>query len=97
MESRPEATTTSTGSSTSTPLVLRLGEDGARERQLVLLDAALLHVLALRGEEGVGHGAADGERVDDGEERLDHVDLVGDLGAAEDGDVGLLGPVGEAR
>ena len=40
----------------------------------------------LRLQERVGHGAADQERVDLVDQVLDHLDLVGDLGAAEDGD-----------
>ena len=45
--------------------------------------------MALGGEERVGHRAADEQRVDLGSSASMTVDLVGDLGAAEDRDVGL--------
>ncbi len=47
--------------------------------------------LALRVEEGVGHAAADDDGVGFVEEVVDDVDLVGDLGSADDGDEGLVG------
>ncbi len=40
--------------------------------------------------EGVGHAADDDQRVDLVEQVIDHVDLAGDLGAADDGDEGLF-------
>ena len=39
-------------------------------------------------EEGIGHAAADDQGVDLGQQVFDHLDLVADLGAAEDGDEG---------
>ena len=42
--------------------------------------------VALGSEEGVGHAAADDQGVDLGDQVVDDADLVGDLGAAEDGD-----------
>jgi len=46
--------------------------------------------LALGEEEGVGHRAADEERVGLVSSLLDDVDFVGDLGATEDRDEGAL-------
>ena len=43
-------------------------------------------LVALGGEERVGHGAADQHRVGDGEHVPDEADLVGDLEAAQDHD-----------
>ena len=68
----------------------RLLEDGAREGELVVLDLRGLEVCAACGEERVGHGAADEERVHLLEERVEHGDLVAHLRAAEDCDVRLL-------
>ena len=42
-------------------------------------------------EEGVGHAAADDHLVHLVDEVLDELDLVGDLGPAEDGEEGVLG------
>ena len=50
--------------------------------------------VALGGQEGIGHAAADDEGIHLLEEVIDDVELVGDLGAAEDGDEG---PLGSAR
>ena len=44
--------------------------------------------MALRGQEGVGHAASDDERVDLGRQDLEDGQLVGHLGAADDGDEG---------
>jgi hypothetical protein len=46
--------------------------------------AGLADAVALGGEEGVGHGASDEDRVRDPQHLLDDADLVGDLEAAED-------------
>ena len=70
--------------------ILRLGEERARQRQLVLLDARLADVRAAGLEKGVGHGAANEEGVDAADQVLEHADLVGDLGATDDGEVGPL-------
>ena len=66
----------------------RARASSARRRSRSLLDAASRRRrLPLRAEERVGHGAADQERVAPASSRLlDDADLVGDLGAAEDGD-----------
>ena len=52
--------------------------------------------IALGCEEGIGHAAADDELVALGQQILDDGDLVADLGATEDGDVGMLGIGGGA-
>ena len=49
---------------------------------------ALAHVQPLGGQEGVGHAAADEDCVDLGQQVGDDADLVGDLGAAQDGHEG---------
>ena len=46
---------------------------------------------ALREAEGVGHRAADQDLVTDAQQVVDHVDLVADLGPAQDRDEGPLG------
>ena len=58
---------------------------------LVGFDEGFAGGLALRVEEGVGHAAADEEGVGFVEQVVDDLDLVGDLGAADDGDEGLVG------
>ena len=63
-----------------------LGEELLGQIDLVALDEALADFLPLGEEEGVGHGAADQQRVGLGEELLDDGDLVGNLGSAEDRD-----------
>ena len=44
--------------------------------------------MALGVEEGVGHAAADGQRVQLGDQVVEQVELGGDLGAADDADHG---------
>ena len=66
--------------------VARVIEDVSGEVEAVALDEAGADGGALSGEEGIGHGAADADGVASGDEGVDDVDLVGDLGAAEDGD-----------
>src|SRR5262249_16320898 len=61
------------------------------EVDLVLLDERLADLVVLRLEEGVAHAAGDEDRVDLLEEVVDDLELVGDLGAAEDRDERLLG------
>ena len=53
--------------------------------------------VALRGEEREAHRAADDERVDDLQQRLDDAELVGDLRAAEHGDERALRVVAQAE
>ena len=50
----------------------------------IVLDQRLADRDAARLQEGVGHRPADAERVDLAEEVLDHLELVRDLGAADD-------------
>ncbi len=54
----------------------------------VALEQALAHAVVLRRQERVGHAAADDEPVDAVEERFEDLDLVGDLGPADDGGEG---------
>jgi hypothetical protein len=61
----------------------------------VLLEQRLADLVALRLEEGEAHAAADEQLVDLGQQRLDHRQLVGDLGAAEHHHVRLLGVLGD--
>ncbi len=84
------ATTTSWGSTSLSPA---RAEQLARQRHAVLLHQRGAGLQPLRAEEGVGHRPADEQAVDLGEQRLDDVDLPGDLGPAEDGDEGALGVV----
>ncbi len=51
------------------------------------------HLHALGGQEGEGHAAADDERVDLGGEHLEHGELVGHLGAADDRHEGTCWPI----
>ena len=60
--------------------------DVARRVEQVVLDERLADRQPARLEERVGHRAADEQRVDAGEQVLDHLELVGDLRAAEDRD-----------
>ena len=66
----------------------RLGVLDHRSRRilLVFLDQRLADRHAERLEEGVGHRAADQQAIDAAQHAFDHVDLVGDLGAADDRD-----------
>jgi len=69
------------------------GEDGPGRFQLVGLDQGLADIQALGFEKRVGHGAADQDVVGLADEVLDDRDLVGNLGPAQDGHVGLEGRV----
>ena len=78
------ATTTSTGRTTLTPFSSAAARI-ARASSTRSGSARLLPIgLALREQEGVGHAAADDHDVDLGEQVLEHLDLVADLGAADD-------------
>ena len=66
-------------------------ERGLGDVDLVGLDQRLAGGLAERVEEGVGHAAADQQRVGLVQQVVDDVDLAGDLGAADDGDEGPVG------
>ena len=51
---------------------------------------AVLHVQALGGQEGIRHAAADDELVAFGEQGFHNQDLVADLCAAENGNIGMF-------
>ena len=78
------ATTTSTGRTTRTPFFAAADEDPPRVLDAVGLGEALADRLALGEQERVGHAAAEDEHVDLREQVVDDLDLVRDLGAAED-------------
>ena len=73
------------------PCFSALCERGFGDVDLVGFDERLAGGLALGVEEGVGHAAADEDGVGLVEQVVDDFDLVGDLGAADDGDEGLVG------
>ena len=64
-------------------LIAEIGQKLLRQIDFVVLDQRLTRGLTLRFQERVSHGAADQQAVDDLAEVLDHFDLVGDLGAAQ--------------
>ncbi len=51
----------------------------------VVLGERLADIDAARGEEGIGHAAADDQVIDPGDEVPEHVQLGRDLGAADHG------------
>ncbi|EGJ78227.1 putative phosphoglycerate kinase [Streptomyces sp. Tu6071] len=65
------------------------------DRDLVLLEERGTDLVALGGEEGEDHAAADEDAVGTLQEVVDDAELVGDLGAAEDDGVGPLDVLGE--
>jgi len=67
------------------------GEGGFGDVDLVGFDQRFAGGLTLCVEEGVGHAAADDDGVRLIEQVVDHVNLVGDLGSADDGDEGFYG------
>ncbi len=73
-------------------LLFGLRKSGPGDIQLVELDERLADVLSLRLQKGVGHAAADDNGVDLFEQVVDDLDLIGDLGATDDGDEGLVRP-----
>ena len=82
----PSASTRSTGSRSS-----QLARLGVGQRPRAALDAVLSHREAPTSwpwarKKREAHRAADQDRVGQLEEALDHAELVGHLGAAEDGD-----------
>jgi hypothetical protein len=81
----------STGSSRLTPLALALSSAALAMSILSSSTSDLPVVTPLGALEGVSHAADDDQRVDLVEQVVDDVDLAGDLGAADDGDEGLLG------
>ena len=60
------------------------GHDALGVLDAVALEQGLAHAQVLCRQEGVGHAATDDELVDPVEERLEDLDLVGDLGPADD-------------
>ena len=66
-----------------------LVQDDESDLDLVVLDEGLADAEALGLQEGVSHGAADQDVIGLAEQALDDLDLVRDLGPAEDGHVGL--------
>ena len=80
------ATTWSLGSSSRCPLASAARATRARVLDAIGLDERGAHGLAARGEERVGHRAADQQHVGVRRERLEHGELVGDLGAAQEHD-----------
>ena len=89
------ATTTSVGSTISTPVSAARREVLPAGLDLVLLEEALAHLVALRLEEGEHHAAADQQLVGLAEQVVDHGELVADLRAAEHDHVGPLGVLGQ--
>ena len=71
---------------------LQVGPAGV---ELVLLEEALADLVALGLEEGEHHAAADEQLVGLAEQVVDDAELVGDLRAAEDHDVGPRGVDGQ--
>ena len=67
-------------------LVAGLGQQAARQLQLVVLDDRLADLQPLRLQERVRHAAADQQLVDAREQVLDDVDLARHLRPADDGD-----------
>jgi hypothetical protein len=65
-------------------LALGQGEDALRLLDQVALEQALADAVALGDEEGVGHAAADEQRVDLRQQVLEHGQLARHLGAADD-------------
>ena len=87
---KSSATTTSTGSTTL--------PDSSSRRQLSIWSSSSSESPTpqpLGGEEGEAHPAADQQRVDLRQQRLDHLQLVGDLRPAEHDGVGPLRVVGQ--
>ena len=87
------AATTSTG---STILPAARSSRSPAGVDHLLLEQRPADLVALRLEEREAHAAADQQRVDLGQQRLDHRQLVGDLRAAEHHHVRPLGLVGAA-
>ena len=69
---------------------LQVALDGV---DLVFLQQGGTHLVALGGQEGVGHAATDEETVGLAQQVGDDAELVGDLGAAEHHGVGALGVI----
>ena len=70
---------------------LGFGESFFGGLDLVGFEQRLADFLTLGFEEGVGHAAADEQRIDLAEQVVDDFDFVGDFGSAENRDEGPLG------
>ena len=71
-------------------LGLGLGHHFLTIVDLLVVHQGLADVVALGGQEGEGHAAADDQGVHLLQQVVDHVQLVGDLGTAQDGHEGTL-------
>ena len=91
------AATTSTGRTISTPRCSASARNPRTVSSWSASSSELADLVALGLEEGVAHAAADEQAVDAAEQVGDDAELVGDLGAAEDDDVGPLRLLGELR
>src|SRR5579885_2922817 len=69
------------------PAARGLGHQLGRELQFVILDPRTSDLNTARAHEGVGHGTADQDSVNPGQQITDNADFVGDLGAAENRDI----------
>ena len=72
-----------------------LGQDALGVVELILLDQALAE-LTLRRQERVRHPATDEHRLASRQERVEDLELAGDLRAADDGMEWLRGPMQQA-
>ena len=72
-------------------LLRGVGEEALGVLDALPLEQALADRVALRDEECVGHASADDERVDEPHQVVEDLDLVGDLGPADDRRERLLG------
>jgi hypothetical protein len=85
------ATTASVGSIEAHALRRASVDDPRRVGDLVVLDQALAQREPFAAQEGVGHAAADEDGLAARQQRLEHLELAGDLGAADDGWNGCAG------
>ena len=72
-------------------LALSLGHHVLAVADLLGIQQGVADAVALGGQEGVGHAAADNQGVHLLQKVVDHVQLVGNLGAAQDRHEGTLG------
>ncbi len=92
------ATTVSTGRSNSTPFSLAFARTFLATVEAVFVQQRIADLVALGLHEGVGHAAADDQRVHQVQQVVDDRDLVGHLRAAENRDqrpVGIVQHFGE--
>ena len=91
------AATTSTGRTMSTPSSSARSRYSRTVSSWSCLEQALADLVALRGQEGEDHPAADQDPVGLAEQRVDDAELVGDLRAAEHDRVRPRDVVGQPR